>query len=151
VNTVTLREKIEGEELVTYTMKPELRALKCECCGKVFQMQPYCNDSIHPAIMTGIFDRMATGEDGRGLGNMFEATVCSFACADTVFVYGWKELDRYLPYLREGAELVRVQLGLTTSVVEEPELVQAWEAQSDLKYGESRYHGVKLVTEAIPR
>ena len=144
MNSIILREKIEGEEFVTFTKKPALRALKCECCGRVFQMQPICNDQMTPSQMVGIFNMTPNDANGRGLGNMFEATVCNFQCADTMFLYGWKELDRYQPYVQAGAELIRVQLGLTTAIVDEDELVKAWEALEDLKFGQSRVGGVTM-------
>ena len=75
--TIKLKDKVTSKKTVTVEKKPELRANVCDSCGKIFQMKEYCNDQ-NLAQLRGTFDDCAYSKDGRGLGNMFFATVCSF-------------------------------------------------------------------------
>ena len=78
MSRLKLKDSIEGKKTVTVEKKSALYATKCDCCGKVFQMKEYCNDN-DLGYLKGTFDTMATGTDGRGMGNGFSADVCSLS------------------------------------------------------------------------
>ncbi len=129
-NTVTLRKAVTGRKRITYTKKAELRALKCDSCGKVFEMKPFCNDS-NLANLHGTFDTCATNPaTGKGDGNMFNATVCSFACAHKLMNGGWKKLEGYKHYVDAGATLARGECTISVFVRNEKELIADWEARA---------------------
>lgn len=103
------------------TVKPMLRAYRCDACGLVFKMHPIRTDSI-PGTMYGIFDQV-----NHELGNMFSANVCSFACADFIYAkQGWKKMEKYAAYVESGAELLRVSLMLTNTLKTEQQLIDEW-------------------------
>lgn len=126
---ILLKEKIIEEKTVEIVTKQALFANECSCCGKVFTMEKYCNDRLTPSNMEGTFDGGSAyiDDDGRGLGNMFSTTFCSFSCADEIFKGGWKKLEIYKPYANANAELVRIALGLTSLIKEKEELLEEWE------------------------
>ncbi len=126
MSRVKLKNAIEGKKTVTVEKKAALYATKCDCCGKVFQMKEYCNDT-DLGYLKGTFDSMATGSDGRGLGNGFSANVCSFKCADKLMTGGWKDLKEYKPYVKEKANLVRCELKITSYVIEKKNLISQWD------------------------
>jgi len=126
MSRVKLKDAIEGKKTVTVEKKAALYANKCDCCGKIFQMKEYCNDT-DLAYLKGTFDSCATGKDGRGLGNGFSATVCSFKCADKLMTGGWKQMKEYKPFSNEKANLVRCELRITSYVIEEKRLVELWD------------------------
>lgn len=122
MGNIKLRKAITAKKTISYDKKPDLWAQKCECCGLIFKMDKYCNDQLAPAVMSGTFSKCA-GDSG----NMFFATVCSFACADKIFKGGWKDLPEYKPYKRVKAILIRVSLGLTSLVKTEENLIKEWQ------------------------
>lgn len=122
-----LKEEVRKEKVIEVITKRALVASECSCCKKVFKMERYCNDQLTPAVMKGIFDSGAIDENGRGLGNMFETLVCSFSCADEIFKGGWKNIPKFKPYVDAKAEIVRIELGLTSLMKEKEELLEEWE------------------------
>jgi len=120
MSTVKIKEAIVGKKTITVEKKRALYAQKCDCCGMVFKMNEYCNDT-GLAIMKGTFDDMA-----EGMGNMFSATVCSFICADKIMKGGWKTIPDYKPYAKIKANLVRCELKITSYVIGEKELINQW-------------------------
>jgi len=124
--TIKLKEKVTSKKTVTVEKKPELRASVCDSCGKIFQMKEFCNDQ-NLAELRGTFDDIAFGKDGRGLGNMFFATVCSFQCAHDIMNGGWKKMKEYQPYvMRKSINLVRCELSITSYVKNEDEIISDW-------------------------
>jgi len=124
---IILKEEVKGKKEISYIKKHRLIAMKCDCCGLIFKMDRWCNDNLDPAILKGTFDRSATNNKGEQLGNMFDAMVCSFKCADAIFNDGWKDIPGYYFFKRCKAVLVRVEIGLTKLIKTEKELVNEWE------------------------
>ena len=126
---ILLKEEVVKQKIVEVVTKKALYANRCSCCGKVFTMDKYCNDQMTPSNMKGIFNGGSAyiDENGRSLGNMFSTTVCSFSCADEIFKGGWKKLGMYKIYANANAELVRVELGLTSLIKEKEELLEEWD------------------------
>ncbi len=129
---IILKEEVKGKKTVSYIKKQRLVASKCDSCGVVFNMDKWCNDPLEPSILRGTFDRAATNNKGERLGNMFDAVVCSFKCADDIFKGGWKAVSGYYFFKRCKAVLVRVELGLTRLVKTEKELVDEWENKNGI-------------------
>lgn len=125
-----LREAQTGMARITYTKRPALYASECSACGRLFRMDDRAKD-ITPAHLKGIFDRCAEDEDGRGLGNVFSATACSFACADVLFSGGWRKMEQYQPYVKVGAILERTSVTITTHVKTESDLIAEWESEAE--------------------
>lgn len=123
---IKLREAIKGKKTIIVERRPALYAIKCDCCGLVFQMKEYCNDR-DLGELKGTFDSGATDHEGRHLGNIFMANVCSFKCADDIMKGGWKNIKEYRPYIKSKANLVRCELKITSYVLGEKELVENWE------------------------
>lgn len=142
---VKLKDGKKGKKQITYTKKDDLYAQQCDCCGKIFDMIEFCNDK-QLAYMSGTFDRGAADSNGKGLGNMFSATICSFKCADTIFNGGWKEMKGYKPYKKEGATLVRASLKITSNVIEEDDIVENWKNRPDRDYNTITFSGGAFFT-----
>lgn len=122
MSNVKIKKAIIGKKTVTYEKKPDLWAQKCDCCGKIFKMSKYCNDRLPPAILSGTFSKCAGNE-----GNMFSATVCSFTCAEKIFKGEWENIPDYKLFKRVKAQLIRVELGLTSLIKSEGNLIKEWE------------------------
>ena len=116
---------------VKYVKRPSLYAKQCDICGKIFHMDKYCNDSLTPGELQGTFDECANDNTGKGMGNIFHADVCSFICADKMFNGEWKKLERFAPYIKVNANLIRVSLGLTSFVKDETHLIDDWETNEN--------------------
>lgn len=124
---IELKAPVEAQRLVPIELKPALYADQCDACGLIFEMKEWCGE-LRRAELLGVFDRSVEDEEGRGLGNMFSATVCSFLCAHKLFAEdGWKTLSRFAVYARAGARLVRAEVVLTANRATEEQLVRAWE------------------------
>lgn len=132
--TKELRKAVKGRKTVSFDKKPQLRGTICDGCGLVHKMEEFCNDT-NLGILSGTFDRSATDRDGRGLGNMFTATVCSFDCADKVMKGKWKDLKDYKPYVLAKANLVRCSVQVTSFIKTENELIKEWEEMEEMEYG----------------
>lgn len=119
-----IADAILVERTVKVIAHPAVYASKCDSCGRVFDMKPFCNDT-RLGELDGTFDKSADDpETGRGLGNIFSAMVCSFACADAIFgKRGWVDMEEYRPFVDAGAELVRAELKLTSYVIGRAELL----------------------------
>ncbi len=127
MSRIQLRPAIVAQRTIEVETKPALWADKCDVCGAVFRMGEFCGEQ-HRGLLRGTFDRCAEDENGRGLNNMFEATVCSFACAHKIFAEGtWRALVKYAPFVKACAELARVELCLTQPMLTEAEIAEAWE------------------------
>jgi hypothetical protein len=121
--SIILRQEVKDTKTVEYVKQPLLRANKCDCCGFVFQMDKWCNDSLTPAKLFGTFDT-----SNAFTGNMFDAIVCSFRCAHILFFQEeWKTMEKYKSFADIGAKLVRVELGLTSLIKDEKQLIEEWE------------------------
>lgn len=125
-----LRDEVTGIARVTYTKRPALYASECSACGKLFRMDNHVR-GITPAHLEGIFDRCAEDEDGRGIGNMFSATVCSFLCVDTLFSGGWRDMEQYQPFVKADAVLERVSVTITAHIKTEQDLIREWEEMEE--------------------
>jgi len=123
-----IRDEVQGVKKVVYRKKPELWLDVCDGCGKLFSMQPYCNDNLEPGRVHGTFDGCY-----RDKGNQFFATVCSLECAHKIFTGGWKLMREYKGYAKAGLELVRVAIGITSLVKYEDECIQEWEEMEEHK------------------
>jgi hypothetical protein len=135
MGTIKLKDAIKGKKTVEIVKKPELRATVCDCCGKIYHMGGSLDDGRRIAgKLHGIFNNSAWGDDGRGLGNMFSSSVCSFKCADEIMNGGWKKIKEYKPYVRAKAELYRCELLITTEVLTEEDLVNEWEKMREKNY-----------------
>lgn len=126
--SIKLRDAIKAKANVTYTRKPALHARTCDACGRVFIMRTLQGQTF--GHLDGIFDCCAEDKDGRGLGNMFSADVCSFACAQTLYDGGWKKMKQYKPYVRAGASLKRVSLSIE-EMLTEADIIAGWEGQAE--------------------
>lgn len=120
---IELRKKVIGMVEVEQVVKPALRALKCDSCGKIFQMR-----GPAAALLQGIFNRTVHTPQGYTCGNTFRTVVCSFHCAGEIFSGGWRKLSFYKRFAEQGAELEQVALTITTHVKYEKELLREWEA-----------------------
>lgn len=124
---IKLKDPVEATREVKFQTRPMLCADKCDGCGLVFQMVEFCNEQGR-ARLRGTFDTCPNDENGRGMGNGFEAIVCSFACAHRVFAEeGWKSIEEYEPFARAGATLARGELTITARVRTRDEIIKAWE------------------------
>lgn len=138
MTTVTLREALEGTATLTlgngrvrtfsYVRKPALIAQKCAGCGRAYRMDRWCSDALEPGVLRGTFDRATLG-----LGNQFRAPACSYACAGLIQGGSWMRLPEYLPLVRLEATLVRCELGITTLLKFESELIAEWEAADEFE------------------
>ena len=133
MSRIELRKAVTKRKRFTVEVKPRLCAEQCNGCGRVFGMDEYCNDK-DLAHFRGTFDKCAADENGRGLGNMFFATACSFACAHKIFTGGWKKMKEYKPYKKIGAILARGELKITPYIKDEDEIVEEWDDKEDEKY-----------------
>jgi len=125
MGTVLLREAVVGKKTVQYNKKDALRATKCDACGKLYQMSSWCNDDF-VGLLRGTFDKMPGTH-----GNMFDALVCSFACAEQIMQGGWKKLEEYKDFVAVGATLVRAEVKITTAFKTEQELIDDWESKPE--------------------
>ena len=120
---IKLEDQVTEKKMVEVVVRSDLYALKCDACGKIFQMKEYCNDT-NLAEICGTFDRCV---ESQGLGNMFHATCCSFHCAHSLFDgKGWKLIPQYKPYVDAGAALVRAKLQITSMVLDEAAIRDKW-------------------------
>lgn len=127
VETVKVTWPDGTEQEIQREAKPELRADKCQGCGQVFKMEPAHGYRTGLGEVRGIFSECADDpETGKGLGNMFFATVCSFACADKVMKGGWRDIDEYQPYADIDATLLRCECHITSQMKYEDDLVREW-------------------------
>lgn len=124
---VQLEEEVTAQRLCKVRVRPTLYASKCDACGKVFKMKPYCNDE-GLAYLKGTFQHCATDpETKKGMGNGFSATVCSFKCAHEVFANGgWRKMPEYKPYADADIKLIRCELKITSFVLDEQEIREEW-------------------------
>lgn len=115
-----IREAVVEEVLTKVVTKPALYATECGSCGRLFQMAPYCNDSIQPGLLTGTFDSSPSGKS-----NQLIERVCSMECATNI-VNNWHQLPKYMEYEEIDATLVRIVFGLTALVKYEEQLIDEW-------------------------
>lgn len=125
---ITLRDAIEGTARVSYTRKPELRARVCDACKCVFAMEAPHGRTF--GRLEGIFDCTAEDADGRRMGNIFRADVCSFACAQALYDGGWKAMDVYAAYAAVQARVAYVSLSIGP-VRTAHDLIAEWEARGE--------------------
>lgn len=119
--SVKLRDEVKVRKRVSVTERPALYASKCDACDKVFKAEKW-NQHDQPGKANGTFDPSAPGE-----GNGFSADVCSFTCADTLMAGGWRKMKAYKAQVKAKAELVRLNVQMTSTVRTEAETVNAWE------------------------
>jgi hypothetical protein len=123
---VKIEEKVQEKVLVDVEVRPALYAQRCDGCGVAFHMKEFCNDQ-NLGQLRGTFDGVAIDAHGKSMGNTFLADVCSFACAQTVLVGGWRKIKDYKPFAKQGYDLARAELRITTMVVRgEEKLREAW-------------------------
>lgn len=125
---IKLRDRQKGTAEVEYNIRNDLRAFRCDACGKVYRMKEWCNDPHAPGAMNGNFDMSPSSLN---LGNTFSADVCSLGCADELFKGGWKLISEYVPFADCGAALVRVSVGLTALFKDQNELIDEWESKEN--------------------
>ncbi len=132
---IKLKDPVKATRKVEVTTRPALYADKCDGCGRVFEMIEFCGEQGR-ARLRGTFNICPNDDDGRGMGNMFEAVVCSFACAHRVFADdGWKKIDAYEPFVKAGATLARGEVTVTACVRTQAEIVKAWENAPEREAG----------------
>jgi hypothetical protein len=125
---IKLEEEVVAQKTLPVLVRPALHALKCDGCGEVFDMKEFCNDT-GLGQLGGTFEKCAEDETGRGLGNTFSATVCSFQCAHEVFANGgWRKMPHYKPFADADIRLVRAKLQITAYVLDEGQIRTAWQA-----------------------
>lgn len=124
---IKLEDAVHTEKLMPVQIRPALFASQCDACRKVFHMKPFCNDG-RLGELEGTFEKCPDDpETGRGLGNGFYATACSFACAHELFANGgWRKIARYKPYVDADIQLVRAELKITSFVRDEAQLRKEW-------------------------
>ena len=135
MNKVEVRKEVikKCSVVVEYVAKPALLLNKCDACGKTFRMDMFCNDE-HLALMVGTFDKCVNDNNGRGLGNGFYATACSFKCAHRLFAEdGWKKMSLYKPYAVANAKLVRAELKITSYITDGTKLAAEWDKSPENK------------------
>ena len=116
-----LEDAVMEKREIEVEVEPALYGTVCDSCGRVFHMKAYCNDR-GLARLSGIFDmhNVVDPATGKGLGNIFAADVCSLACAHELFANGgWRKLSQYKPYVNADAKLVRVEVCVTSMVLDE--------------------------------
>lgn len=124
---IQLEEAVHTERVCRIQVRPPLYASKCDGCGKVFQMKPFCNDN-NLAFLSGTFEHCATDpETKKGMGNGFSAVACSFQCAHVIFTGAWRNIPQYKPFADEDIRLVRCELKITSYVVDEKAIREEWE------------------------
>ena len=132
---IKLKDPVEVTREVKVTTRPTLYADKCDGCGLVFEMIEFCAEQ-NRARLRGTFDMCPNDDDGRGMGNMFEAVVCSFVCAHAVFAEGgWKKIKAYKPFVKAGATLARGEVTITARTRTQGEIVKAWETAPEREAG----------------
>lgn len=119
MSRIKLCDAVNAEKTVKVQEKPELYARRCDGCEKIFEMSRWCNDTLAPGELRGTFDR-SVGNNG------FGADVCSFICAQKIFEGGWRQMSEYADFVRIGATLIRVELGLTTLVRDQAQVIAEW-------------------------
>lgn len=126
---IKLRDAVKGTAKVRYTQRPTLWAQQCAGCGRIFKMigMKLEGPTRVPGSMRGLFDQCAEDRDGRGLGNMFNCSVCSLACAQIVQDGAWTTIKEYKPYAKIGAKLERVEVYVTNTLLNETEIIAQWE------------------------
>jgi hypothetical protein len=128
---VKLADEVRVQKMVEVQEKPTLYASKCDGCDKVFVMDEFCNEGRRGELR-GTFERVATDEDGRGMGNGFMANVCSFKCAHEVFANGgWRKIPEYRRFADADITLGRAELTLTRYVQGEREIRRRWDSNED--------------------
>lgn len=127
-----MRVKLENEVTIAKTVcvsvRPALFVPKCDGCGKIFLMKKWNGNDELLGEIRGTFDDVAYDpEDGKSMGNVFSATVCSFKCAHEVFVNGgWRNMEGYKPYADKDIPLVRAELRITSLVEGEKKVREEW-------------------------
>jgi hypothetical protein len=130
-----IAEAVTVEQSMIVEVRPDLYASKCDACERVFEMEPFCNDR-NLATLHGTFETpsQVVDSDNRGLGNMFNATVCSFKCAHTLFAEGgWKKMKEYKPFVDADARLARAEVCVTVYVKEQEEILREWKGIEQCK------------------
>lgn len=122
-----LRDEVTGTTRITYTRRPALYASACSACSKLFQMDG--PRGMTAADLEGVFDCCA--EDGRGLGNIFSATACSFECAGALFNGAWHTMAQYQPWVKAGARIEQATITITAHMKTETDLIAEWEAAEE--------------------
>lgn len=143
---VKLADETSEMKKVRVVTRRALYADKCDACGKVFQMTKWSGGDSERRLaeLHGIFDRCATDKDGRGMGNMFSACVCSFDCAHQIFTGGWRNMPQFKPYAEADATLVRGELVLTAFVKNAETMRTEWEQSPS-----TAEHGIHPVTQWV--
>jgi hypothetical protein len=132
MSKIKLEDAVTTKKTLDVQVRPALYASKCDSCGKVFHMKPFCNDR-ELGVVNGTFEESPTDRDGRGIGNGFIASVCSFACAHEIFANGgWKKMTDYAVFAKADIRLARAHLTLTPYLQTEEEVRLAWSAVDEV-------------------
>jgi len=127
---VKLRDAVQATKTVSYTKKPILYADKCAACDSLYKMLPFSGGDC-VGQLEGTFSKCAKDpETGRGLGNHFSTTVCSFQCAHKIITGGWKSIAEYQPYAEIDAILGRASVKITPYLRTERDLLADWEEKN---------------------
>ncbi len=125
-----LEDEVMEERVTKVRVRPALYASKRENCGGIFRMKDPKNGNrgIRNGTLSGYFSKDAIRTDGTGigLGDRFSATVCSFECANTLYMGGWEFLPQYKPFVLVGATLIKIELTLSMPVEDEAAIRKEW-------------------------
>ena len=127
---VKVRDAILGTKKVSYIKKDGLYLSKCDCCGKLFDMERITICDQTPGVLSGVFD--VTPE---GMGNMFEADVCSLKCAHELFIGGWKKIKEYRVFSKRKAKLEIVKIAVTRYIRDDEEAITVWDKSLNIITG----------------
>jgi hypothetical protein len=128
---VKLEDEVTVEKKMRVSVRPALIVPKCDGCGKIFYMKKWNPNDESLGELHGTFDvggmDIVDPRTGKGMGNIFLATVCSFKCAHELFASGgWRKMENYKPFADADVPLVRAALRITSLVVDEKKVREEW-------------------------
>jgi len=152
---IQLEKEVRKRKTVDLRVRPALHAFKCDGCGKVFEMDRWNPNDQELGVLHATFETAGVhvvDENGRGLGNMFRAHVCSFQCAHDIFTGGWKKMPDYKPFVENALgrvfTLARAELRITSLVRNEAEIRAEWSKIDDSNESQRVYEVGALI---VPR
>jgi len=133
-----IKDAVYSTKTERVEVEPAVYASVCAGCGDLFDMRGW-NSEGDVSTLRGTFDRCATDKNGRSTGNMFDARVCGFACADKVMKGGWRNIEEYKPFANVDAVLVRCEIKVTALVARGEKEILATEQRRTSASGGSFY------------
>ncbi len=116
---IKLADEVTRQETIAVGVRPALHARKCDSCGTVFKMEPYCNDQDLGELVVTFHPT-----PGSNIGIM---DVCSFRCAHELFTGGWRKVPSLKEFVDCDAKLVRARITVTSMVLSEALIRSKWQ------------------------